>query len=343
MQYPGDVPAAAPRPPVPDPEPDWVTLPGSRSPRWYLPRRPGPVTRRSFLIFHPVTLRSRIGWELVRWLAAGGALRILPPSPLLPREVWDPIATLIPPRGALAVARANHPGRFFALIVGERGDLRAFVKIARDGVGSEALRKERAALEGLGPLLPAPLSAPRVIDHEDGVLVLEPVEWRPRPDPWRLPAEVAHALGRFHAATRSSADGLGAIHGDCTPWNLLATGTGWTLVDWEDATDGMPSFYDPFHFLVQASVELRRPSKGSIIEGLGLSGWVGSSIEAYAAGSGVDPRQAPEFLAAYLRESAIKIGPDVPRRALNTRHKLAQRLRNSGPGVASGPLKGKGD
>jgi hypothetical protein len=216
-------------------------------------------------------------------------------------------------------------------VVGDRGDLRAFVKIARDGVGSEALNRERVALETLGVLLPPPLSAPRVLDHQEGVLVLEPVEWRPRRHPWRLPTEVAHALGRFHRATKKPSNGfLGAIHGDCTPWNLLRTESGWALVDWEDASDEVPSFFDAFHFFVQASVELRRPSKRSIIEGLELRGWVGAAIEAYAAGGDVDPQQARELFSSYLRYSATRVGPSAPGRALRIRRKLLQRLGHGG-------------
>jgi len=253
---------------------------------------------------------------------------LLRPSALLPREVWDPVASLIPRHGALAVAKANHPGRFLALIVGQRGELRAFVKVARDSHGCEALQRERWALETLGVLLPAPLVAPRVLDHEKGVLVLEPVEWRARMDPWRLPLEVAHALGRFFRATATASDGsLGAMHGDCTPWNLLRTESGWTLVDWEDYGEGMPAFFDAFHFLVQASVELRRPTKRSIVEGLDLKGWVGASIEAYAAGCEIDSAVAKHHFSRYLEQSAADLDPGTPRRAVRIRRKLSKRMR----------------
>jgi thymidylate kinase len=310
------------------PRPDWVTLPWSRSPRWYVPRNPGLVTRRSFLIYHPVTIRSRVGWEASRVLAARGAFRLLRASAMMPREIWDPVAPLIPPGGALAVAKANHPGRFLALVVGNRGELRAFVKVARDGLGSEALRRERWALETLGPLLPAPLFAPNVLDHRDGVLVLEPVEWRARAEPWKLPTEVAYSLGSFFRATATtSGNSAGALHGDCTPWNLLRTPSGWALVDWENAENESPPFFDVFHFLVQASAELRRPTKRAIVRGLELEGWVGACIEAYA-GCQIDPSEAGRLFPEYLRRSLRALEPSTPGRASRIRHNLSRLLRD---------------
>jgi len=309
-------------------------LPWSRSPRWYVPRNPGIITRRSFLIYHPVTLRSRLGWEAARSLAGRGAFRLLRPSALMPREIWDPVASLIPSGGALAVARANHPGRFLALVVGDRGELRAFVKIARDSVGSEALHRERLALESLGPLLPPPLFAPKVLDHQEGVLVLEPVEWRVRDQPWRLPPEVAHALGEFFRSTASdSGSSVGAWHGDCTPWNLLRTQSGWALVDWENAENDRPPFFDVFHFLVQASVELRRPMKRSIVRGLAGEGWVGASIEAYAHGCQVDPSEARNLFSDYLRQSVLALEPSTPGRAIRMRRRLSRLERRGGGNV----------
>jgi hypothetical protein len=248
---------------------------------------------------------------------------------MMPREVWDRVAPLIPVGGALAVARANHPGRFLSLVVGEQGELRAFVKIARDSIGSEALRRERWALETLGALLPHPLFAPRVLDHEEGVLVLEPVEWRVRSQPWKLDPEVAYALGRFFRATATASDGsTGAWHGDCTPWNLLRAERGWALVDWENAETDKPAFFDVFHFLVQASVELRRPTKGSIIRGLEQDGWVGASIRAYGNGADIDLREAASLFSEYLRKSLRALDPSTPGRAVRIRRNLSRRLRS---------------
>lgn len=313
---------------VPDPRPEWAALPTQRAPRWFLPREPGRRTERSFLIHHPVTTRSRVAWKAARFLAARGALRVLRPSAMLPREVWDPVAGLIPKGGALSVARANHPGRFFALVVGAEGDLLAFVKVARDSAGTEALYREHRALESFGVLLPPPLFAPRVLEAEAGLLVLEAVEWQRLPGPWRLPLEVAHALGGFFRATASGTrEGLGATHGDCTPWNLLRTRKGWALVDWESAETSVPPFFDPFHFVVQSSIELKRPTKRAIIDGLTLKGRVGATLEAYAAGCQVDPGEARGLFGEYLRYSAARVSPDAPARALRTRRQLLHLLR----------------
>jgi hypothetical protein len=121
---------------VPAP-PGWAALPTSRSARWFLPRRPGVTTKRSVLVHHPVTIRSWVGWKAARFLAARGGLQLLRASAMLPREVWEPLAGLIPTAGARAVARANHPGRFFSLVVGTEGELVAFAKIARDSRGAD--------------------------------------------------------------------------------------------------------------------------------------------------------------------------------------------------------------
>jgi hypothetical protein len=238
--------------------------------------------------------------------------------------VWEATVHLIPKGGAVAVARANHPGRYISLVVGADNRLVALVKIARDSVGADALRREGRALDRWGPLLPAPLFAPRVLERTDRALVLEPVEWMARMAPWRMSDAVAHGLGAFFRATASAeSPTLGLAHGDCAPWNLLQTQRGWALIDWENAEEGAPPFFDLFHFYVQSSAELRRPSKRSIIEGLELKGAVGRAVNAYAAGCGVDPREVRGLFSQYLKRSVAKVIPGAPRRALRIRRQLA--------------------
>jgi hypothetical protein len=312
---------------APDPGPDWLALPSWRSPRWYLPREPAENARTSLFVYHPVTLRSRVGWEVARILAGRGAFGLRRGMPLVPREVWEASAHLIPEGGGLAVARANHPGRYVSLVVGDKGQLRAFVKVARDSVGAEALLKERLAIERWGSLLSPPLYAPRVLDHRKRALMLEPVEWLARMTPWRMNQDVAHSLGRFFRVTTSQRDPyLGVAHGDCAPWNLLQTRSGWSLIDWEYAEEGKPPFFDLFHFLVQSTGELRRPTKRAVLDGLELNGPVGESIKAYAAGADLDPHDAKPLFWEYLERSSAGVKPGVPPRALRVRRQLTRMM-----------------
>jgi hypothetical protein len=184
------------------------------------------------------------------------------------------------------------------------------------------VRREQEALETFGILLPPPLFAPRVLEAGDGLLVLEAVEWRSRRQPWKLPVEVAKALGGLFKASAAESDGsVGVTHGDCTPWNLLRTARGWALVDWESTETGVPPFFDPVHLRVQSSVELRRPTKRAVIEGLGLRGWAGARLEAYAA---VRARSAGgerplRRVSPLQRRQGL---PERPPRAPGTRRKL---------------------
>lgn len=312
-----------------DPGPDWLALPSWRSPRWYLPREPAEITRTSLLIYHPVTQRSRFGWEVARVLARQNVLRLRRGLPLVPREVWEASAHLIPKGGGLAVARANHPGRYICLVVGDTGQLRAFVKVARDSVGAEALLRERLATERWGPLLSPPLYAPRVLDHRYGVLTLEPVRWVARTVPWKMDRDVAYSLGRFFRMTVSqTAPLLGVAHRDCTPWNLLPTRAGWALIDWEDAEEGRPPFFDLFTFLVQSIGGLGKPTIRSLLDGLELSGPVGECMNAYAAGAEIDPRDTKPLFSEYLERSSAELTASDSPRERRVRSQLAQSLRS---------------
>lgn len=313
--------------PAPAPDSGWVALPTRRSPRWFFPRASDATAQGSFLIYHPVTLRSLAGWEVARAMAGVGGFRLLSRYSLLPREVWDAAAPLIPPGGSISVAKANHPGRFLALVVDERGAPLAFVKVARDTIGSRALAMEREALYSFGSLLAAPLFAPPVLDSTEGVLVIGPVHWRKRAFPWRLPEEAAFALGLFFRSTSSGEAGMrGVAHGDFAPWNLLRTDSGWGVVDWENCLREAPPYFDLFHFFVQANSELRRPTKQAILEGLQLKGWVGKAVGAYAAGSDIPSSESKHFLHEYLRISAARLDLSAPRRGARVRSRLAARL-----------------
>jgi Ser/Thr protein kinase RdoA (MazF antagonist) len=226
----------------------------------------------------------------------------------------------------MAAARANHPGRFHALVFDAEGRPAAFVKVARDTMGAQALATERDALDGFGADVPPPLLAPELLDHSDGVLVFRAMDWQARTFPWRLPEEVAFAIGTFFRRTSPDGSESGAAHGDFAPWNLLRTESGWGLVDWENFRVQAPPYYDLFHFLVQSHAGLRRPLMRSIVSGLNGEGSVGGIIRAYAAGSEVDARDSAHFLREYLRISAATLGPDYKARGLRARSKISSRV-----------------
>jgi hypothetical protein len=319
---------------VSDPGADWIVLPTVRAGRWFLPREPPSLARAGLSVYHPVTWRSRVGWEAARAMAGRGWFRIGSGSCLLPREVWDAANHLIPEGGGLSVSRANHPGRFLGLVFDREGRSTAFVKVARDTMGLRALEAERAALESFRGFLSAPLLAPEILDHADGVLVFGPVHWYPRSRPWRLPETVSFALGSFFRRTAGEGGALGAAHGDFAPWNLLRTDEGWALVDWEGFRGSAPPFFDLFHYLVQSNSELHRPSARSIIYGLHRNGWIGGVIAAYAEGAGLDVRMAPPSLRAYLETTASEIEPGAPGRSSRVRVHLMRILASSAPSSA---------
>jgi peptidoglycan/xylan/chitin deacetylase (PgdA/CDA1 family) len=309
-----------------DPGPDWVALPWSRSPRWFLPREPPAHARAGLSVYYPVTFRSRIGWETAQALAGRGLFRSLRGSALLPREVWEATGPLVPSGGGLAVARANHPGRFQALVFDMDGQPVAFIKVARDTMGAQALTIEREAIERFGASVPPPLIAPTLLSHSEGVLVFQSMDWRARAFPWRLPEEVAFALGVFFRKTSPDTSRGGAAHGDCAPWNLLRTESGWGLVDWENFHTGAPPYFDLFHYLVQATTGLRRPRMQTILDGLKGKGWVGGAIGAYAAGSELDPRDSEHFLGEYLRISVDTLDMKTRRYGARVRLKLSSKV-----------------
>jgi hypothetical protein len=311
----------------------WSALPRHGPSRWILPRGPKASASAALAIYHPMTARARVGWEVARAAASFGAFRLLPRGEGPPRPVREKLAPHLPPRSSLAVAKMTHPGRdrYLALIVGEHGELQGVAKVATSGDAARALDQEAASIQALGRLLPAPLSAPRILCREPGLLLLEAVEWRPRLFPWSMDEVVAHALGRFfRVEVRERPMGLaGPAHGDCAPWNLLQTEQGWVLIDWEDASSDQLPFFDLCHYLVQAHVLLGRPSSRVLLEGFrDGKGWVGRSVRAYAEGAGLPAAEAQPFLRDYLVVSPSRLRPRTPeeRDGLTARRRLLASL-----------------
>jgi hypothetical protein len=221
------------------------------------------------------------------------------------------LAPYLPPRTTLAVAESDHPGRLVALIIGERGTCHGLAKIATDSKGEIALANEARALGSVATLLPPPLSAPRLLARETGLLLLEPVRWIPRRDPAVLPDEVAWAMGAFFGAD-GAGEQLGPTHGDFAPWNLLKTERGWVLVDWEEARDRDRAFFDLFHFLFMAHQNLAAYSRQDFLDGLEGKGRIGRAIAAYAEGAGLRDVDRRELLIFYLRSSSERLNLASP-------------------------------
>ncbi len=290
----------------------WSSLPSRGRDRWLFPRGPRGAVHDSMLIYQPVTVRGRIGWEMARWLGSLGAFHLLPRGDAPASVLRDALAPHLPPRASLALSRANHQARVVAIVVADDDDP-VVIKIATEDEGKDALSREARALTTLATGLPPPLSAPELLKEEAGVLVERAVRWRPRSEPWRMPIEVAFALGAFfrQGASRDAGVLAGPAHGDCAPWNLLRTDDSWVLVDWEDARERAPAFLDLFHYLVQSSALLRQPAPDAIIEGVHRRGWIGALVEAYADGAGVASTQAPGLLIAYLDASIRRLSPNA--------------------------------
>jgi hypothetical protein len=307
----------------------WASLPSPRSGRWLLPRGSANVAVHGLNVFQPMNLRGRAAWEAARLVASVGGFRLLPRGPAPPRSVRDRLAPHLPPGGTFALARANHPGRFVALVLSHGGRASGIGKVATDPRGEEALEHEAAAIERVGPLLPAPIATPVLVAREPGLLLFEAERWHPRPRPWFLVPEVALALGRFFAAGSEDGGSTGPAHGDMAPWNLLHTDGRWVLIDWEYAFDDAPPLYDLFHFLLQSAGHLHRPRIDRILHDLRTGdGWIGMAAGAYVEGAGLTGSSMRDLFEEYLvvsRDRMLVQSP-LPGADLELRERLLQRL-----------------
>jgi hypothetical protein len=229
------------------------------------------------------------------------------------------------------VAHGSHGGRTTAMLLdGHSGRALAFAKIARDAAGASVLEAEAALGEQLRAFLPPALHAPALLHAETGLLVFEAVIGQPRARPWWLPPGVAFMLGQLHRAG-AGLDGLGPTHGDCAPWNLLHTKTGWFLVDWAEARVDAPPFEDVFHFLVQAHALLGRPTRREVVAAFAGEGRSGAVVRAYAAGAGLAVRDALAWAPRYLERSSVGLDPSQRdgRDGSKARRALLHDLRNT--------------
>ncbi len=279
----------------------WANLPGRVAPRWWLPRGPRATAFTGISVYQPVTMRGRLGWEAARALARVGGFRLLRRGEAPPREVRVRLAPHLPPRTTYAVMRANHAGRYVALLVDEDGRAQAVAKVATTPEGEEALRREARAIVVWGGLLRAPVRAPRVLAEGDGVLLLEVVAFRPRPRPWLLPAAVARAVGALERE--------GVSHGDLAPWNLLEEDGGFVLVDWESAGPVPAPAWDLCHWLVQAHALLGRPHTNELLAAIGGRGPLGEAVRGYLKEAGVPLDDLPRLFRQHVERTRGGLDP----------------------------------
>ena len=238
-------------------------------------------------------------------LTALGAHRLLPRGIEPLRAVQAMVGPDVPAGGSLAVMRANHKERFVVLLMDAAGQPTKVAKVALSEAGRTALDREASAVTTIACHLEAPLSGPRLLAHRPGVLVTAAIPWRMRRLPWLLPADVAASLGAFFRTTQTG-------HGDCAPWNLLWTGSGWTLVDWEAADTEAAPLTDVFHFVVQGYALLKRPRLGAILAGLNGKGWVGQALRAYSEAAAISLDGTTQLLQTYLLATQGRLDPEAP-------------------------------
>jgi hypothetical protein len=289
--------------------PGWLALPPLRPPQWWLPRQPRAAACTGLKVHQPLRALAQAAWSTTRLAARLGGLRLLAGGQPPPDEVLDLVAPHLRAGDLTAVMRRGDEHRFVVLIMSQAGWPWGVAKVALSVAGERALRQEAGAIAAYGGWLTPPLSAPRVLASEPGLLLLDAVDWRMRRRPWRLTSGIAAALGTLHRKG-GSGDGQGLAHGDFAPWNLLRHETGWVLLDWEHAGPGAPAYFDLLHFLVQSSRQLGRPSRGAVVRGVSTGrGWTGRAVRAYAGAAGLDSATAVGHLRAYLwaREAGIDL------------------------------------
>jgi len=310
----------------------WSTIPSGAANRWIIPRGPKIAAGAGLRVYHPVTTKGRVAWEIARFGAAVGAFRLLPRTAPPPRQVREILAPHIPKRGTLAVARANHEDRYIALILDGEGRCSAVAKVATSEDGASALEREAASIERFRARLRPPLAAPSILEHGPGLILFEPIPWRPRWRAWRLDDDVAGAMGAFFRSSATDPGGgdvTGAAHGDWAPWNMLWTDTGWLLIDWEEASETAPPFFDLCHHLVQSHSLLGRPTLPELLRGLrDGDNWVGSVLRAYASQAQLRAADGESFFISYLQstEDSIRVGRKSEAAALAARRTLLARL-----------------
>lgn len=305
----------------------WTELPAARS-AWIIPRGPRSAVMNALAIHQPAG-QTYTPWAAgVKEAAIGGLVRLLPRSASPPAEIRALLTGHLLPHGTLSIARTSKPGRFIATILDGKGSPQAVAKLATDPAGVEALARERTHLENLNEHTTDVLRIPKVIVHEPGVLLLEPELWLRQREPWRIPVEIANAVGHLiRQGGGGPSDNTGLVHGDCTYLNLRLARRGWILLDWEDARESERGMFDLFQHLFVSHAMFGRPSVVEIRNGLGGAGWLSDVADAYVAGIGIQIDDLADAFLDFLFEGTKGSAVEPPAWK-STRRLLAQELRS---------------
>ena len=306
----------------------WTSLPPVGHQRWVIPRGLRSSTMTAMAIHQPMTPRGLLAWWFGTWSARSGLIRFLPRNGHIPDEVFSALGPYIPSGGTIAVAHANHAGRFNCLLISQNGQPTGLAKLATTEEGAADLRREATNLQLAAAVLATPFRAPDLLHLDEQLLITNAVQWEPRFRPWRLTTAMARALGTSFANGAKQGSGGGWNHGDFAPWNLLHQGSVWYLIDWEEAWKTDLAFYDLFHFLVQSHALLDKPTEGDIIHGLQGKGWIGEVVSAYSRAADLEIETIHDSMVLYLRASLNSLDPDTAdgARGLAVRRRLTKRI-----------------
>lgn len=301
---------------------DQLDLGSVQSGRFLLPRTPASAAATGIWIYQPLDHRARIIHRMA-WLTAQSGLFRLLPAGRLPDELLLRVASWIPRGGTVAARRLRGGRRWVVQVIEADGSKGPILKVALSASDRISLDREHQALHTASESLEPPLAAPSVSEHRDGVLVMEPVDWKLRDHPLSLPAELARGLGELFTGTSvgSHDEKRGRVHGDLAPWNLLWDGELWFLLDWEESRpDGLP-YHDLFHHWVQSHALMGSPSLEEIIDGIDGRGGLGEALQAFAHAADVPDDEMPTRFLRYLQMSmdemdptSSRFGPAVSRR-----------------------------
>jgi len=130
------------------------------------------------------------------------------------------------------------------------------------------------------------------INSEDSIPLQEVPSWQRI---WQHPHPF---LARIKAATQQQLIKSTLFHGDFAPWNIRASGSHWTVLDWERGElRGVPA-WDWFHYIVQDSILVRKQKAPATFAR--LQALVSSKLfRRYAEKTGIH-NCVPSILAGYL-------------------------------------------